>query len=219
MNRPRSTSPASRLWRQRRVNSDRVALRRSKSHVLNVMLEGTRRCRAARSGFAAPRDEAAPCKCLAPAGLKAEMLLTGPSRTPLKSGRRTLSSVTRRYIRGQFQRLGLDGKISDISSVSSVGSDLAAAVPWRSISDGMPADAVDCSMERGCHQRKKAVAISEAPKMANARMLERFIVNLVHRAGDEVARSVLQKHCSSLLLSYICTAPDTCVYGRVSMLL
>jgi hypothetical protein len=93
----------------------------------------------------------------------------------------------------QFQCLDLDGKISDISSVSSVGSgDLAATVPWRSISDGMPADAVDCSMERGCHQRKKAVAIiSEAPKMANARMLERFIVNLVHRVGDEVARSVM----------------------------
>jgi hypothetical protein len=63
-----------------------------------------------------------------------------------------------------LQRLDLDVKISDISSVSSVGSNLAATVPWRSISEGMSADAVDCSMERACHQRKKAVAISEAPE-------------------------------------------------------
>jgi hypothetical protein len=118
----------------------------------------------------------------------------------------------------QSQCLDLAGKISDISSVSSVGSgDLAATIPWRAISDGMPADAADCSMELGCHQRKKAVAISETPKMANARMLERFIVNLMHRAGDEIARSVLQEHCSPLLLSYICTAPtDMSVCVEVS---
>jgi hypothetical protein len=54
-----------------------------------------------------------------------------------------MPSVGRRTPGEQFQRLGFDGKISDISSVSSVGSDLAATVTWRSISEGMSADAID----------------------------------------------------------------------------